>query len=162
MSCYYSRPQWTWERWQWRGAWHSLKFQHYWNLTIRLFNFISKTLAVVGVLLLCRVAVSVVCNPSGLGKPRNQMKDVLLYFSFNVLLVEFAGVKIFDLQTTTKMWSREDTVCCNIRFDSIISSPDANPWIYNWHAFWIKEHPTCFMVNVIEGVATFSPMLRRS
>ena len=48
---------------------HSPKLQHHWNLTIRLFSVISKTLVVgVGVLLLCREAVGVFYSPSRLGK----------------------------------------------------------------------------------------------
>ena len=38
IRCYHSLPEWTRERWQWRGTPHSLKLQHYWNLTIRLFT----------------------------------------------------------------------------------------------------------------------------
>ena len=30
-----------WKQWQWRGAPHSPKLHHHWNLTIRLFSFIS-------------------------------------------------------------------------------------------------------------------------
>ena len=41
IRCYHSRPEWTWEQWQWRGALHSPKPQHHWNLTIRLFSVIS-------------------------------------------------------------------------------------------------------------------------
>ena len=37
-------PEWTWEQWQWRGTLHSPKLQHYWNLTIRLFSVISRTI----------------------------------------------------------------------------------------------------------------------
>ena len=37
-------PEWTWEWWQWRGTPHSPKLQHYWNLTIRLFSVLSRTL----------------------------------------------------------------------------------------------------------------------
>ena len=44
IRCYYSGPEWTWERWQWRGTPHSPKLQHCWNLTIRLFSAISRTL----------------------------------------------------------------------------------------------------------------------
>ena len=44
--CYHSGPQWTWERWQWRGTLHSPTLQHYWNLTISLFSVISRTLFV--------------------------------------------------------------------------------------------------------------------
>ena len=60
IKCYGSRPQWIWERWQWRSIPHSLKLQHYWNLTIRLFSVISWTL-VWGwwVLPLCRDLVGV-------------------------------------------------------------------------------------------------------
>ena len=34
----------TWEQWQWRGTPHSPKPQHHWNLTIRLFSVIYRTL----------------------------------------------------------------------------------------------------------------------
>ena len=44
IRCYNSGPDWTWEQWQWRGAPHSLKLQHYWNLTIRLFSVIYTSL----------------------------------------------------------------------------------------------------------------------
>ena len=54
--------------WQWRGTPHSPKLQHYWNLTIRLSSVISRTLIGVGVLHLCRKAVSVFYSPSWLGK----------------------------------------------------------------------------------------------
>ena len=84
MRCYYSGPKWTWERWQWRGTTHSPKLEHYWNLTIRLFCVIPRTL-IGGVLLLCsmshmtlvgsgwvlplcREVVGVFYNPSGLDK----------------------------------------------------------------------------------------------
>ena len=42
--CYQSGSKWTWERWQWRSTPHSPKLQYYWNLTIRLFSVISRTL----------------------------------------------------------------------------------------------------------------------
>ena len=67
IKCYHSRPEWTWEQWQWRGTQLSTKLQLYWNLTIRLFSVISRTL-VEGVLPLCREAVSVFYSPSWLGK----------------------------------------------------------------------------------------------
>ena len=44
IRCYHSGPEWTWEQWQWRVTPHSPKLQHYCNLTIRLFSFISRTL----------------------------------------------------------------------------------------------------------------------
>ncbi len=34
----------SWEQWQWRGTPHSPKLQHCWNLPIRLFSVISRTL----------------------------------------------------------------------------------------------------------------------
>ena len=55
------------EWWQWRVSLHSLKLLHYWNLTIRLFSVITRTL-VGGVLPLCRGAVGVFYSPSQLGK----------------------------------------------------------------------------------------------
>ena len=54
------------ERWQWRGTLHSPKLQYNWNLTIRLFSVISRTL-VGGVLPLFREAVGVYYSPSRLG-----------------------------------------------------------------------------------------------
>ena len=39
---------WTWVRWQWRDTPPSPKLQHYWNLTIRLFSVIYRTLIGVG------------------------------------------------------------------------------------------------------------------
>ena len=45
----YQVPEWSWEQWQWRGAPHYPKLQHQWNLTIRLFSVISRTLIGVGV-----------------------------------------------------------------------------------------------------------------
>ena len=44
IRCYHSGPEWTWERRQWRGTHHSPKLQYYWNLTIKLFSVISRTL----------------------------------------------------------------------------------------------------------------------
>ena len=63
IRCYHSGPEWTWERWQWRGTSHSPKFQHHWNLTIRLFSVTSRTLVGGGGL-----TVSVFYSPSRLGK----------------------------------------------------------------------------------------------
>ena len=40
-----SRPEWTREQWQWKGALHYPKLQYYWNLLIRLFNVISSQLS---------------------------------------------------------------------------------------------------------------------
>ena len=50
-----------------KGAPYSLKPQHHWNLTIRLFSFISRTL-IGGGLTLCRGAVGVFYSHSRLGK----------------------------------------------------------------------------------------------
>ena len=50
-----------------KGTPHSPKLQHYWNLTIRLFSVISRTL-VGGVLLFCRDAISIFCILSWLSQ----------------------------------------------------------------------------------------------
>ena len=44
MRCYHSGPEWTRERWRWRGTPHSPKLQLCWKLSIRLFSVISRTL----------------------------------------------------------------------------------------------------------------------
>ena len=60
---YHSKPEWTWEQWQWRSTPHS-KLQHYWSLTIILFSVISRTLIMgQGVEPLCREAVGVFYSP---------------------------------------------------------------------------------------------------
>ena len=62
---YHSGSEWTGQWWQWKSIPHSSKLQHYWNLTIRLFSVISRTL-VAGVLPFCREAVGVFYSPSQL------------------------------------------------------------------------------------------------
>ena len=58
-------------QWQWRGAPHFPKLQHHWNLIIRLFSVISRTLIGRGeVLPLCRGAVGVFYRPSRLSKKK--------------------------------------------------------------------------------------------
>ena len=49
-----------------KGAPYSSRPQHYWDLTIRLFSVITRTLIGGGVLPLCRGAVSVFSSPSRL------------------------------------------------------------------------------------------------
>ena len=66
VSCDSYRPEWTWERWQWRGTPHFPKLQNYWSLTIRLCSVLSRTY-VGGVLPLCRDGVGVFYSPSQLG-----------------------------------------------------------------------------------------------
>ena len=39
-----TKPEWPWERWQWRGTSYFPKLPHYGNLTIRLFSVIFRTL----------------------------------------------------------------------------------------------------------------------
>ena len=68
IRCCHSRPEWSWDWWQWRGILHFSELQHCWNLTIRLFCVISWTL-IGGVLPLCRDAVSVFYNSSRLSLP---------------------------------------------------------------------------------------------
>ena len=67
IKCYHSGPECTWERWQWRSTQDSSKLQHYWNLIIRLFSAISRTLAV-GSLTSLQEAVGVFYRPSLLSK----------------------------------------------------------------------------------------------
>ena len=55
VRCYHFGPEWTWEQWQWSGAPYSPKLRHYWNLTIRLFSVISRTLVVAGIYLSAEV-----------------------------------------------------------------------------------------------------------
>ena len=52
IRCYHSRPAWTWEWWQWRGALHSSKPQYHWIVTIILFSVISRTFIEGGLTLL--------------------------------------------------------------------------------------------------------------
>ena len=64
IRCYHSGSEWTWEWGQWRCTPNSPKLQHYWSVTIRLFNVISRTLiGCVRVLLLYKDTVSVFFSP---------------------------------------------------------------------------------------------------
>ena len=53
---------------QWIGAPHSPKLQHLWNLTMRSFSVIPRTLVGWGFLPLCRSAVGIFYSSSRLGK----------------------------------------------------------------------------------------------
>ena len=65
IRCYHSGPEWTCERWQWRGTPHSLRLQHYWDLINKLLmSYPGYTWG--GVLPLCREAVGVFYSPSQL------------------------------------------------------------------------------------------------
>ena len=75
---FYGISEWTWERWQWNDASHSLKFQHYWSLTIRLFSVISRTL-VGWVFPLCKDAVGAFYSPSWLGHCLRKVSWSLVY-----------------------------------------------------------------------------------
>ena len=62
IRCYHSSPEWTWERWQWRGTLDFLKLQYYWSFTIRWFGIKSRRLRRGG-LLLCKDAIGVFYRP---------------------------------------------------------------------------------------------------
>ena len=95
--CYHAGPEWIWEQWQWRGAPYSPRPQHYWDLTIRLFSVISRTLVVgEGVLPRCREAVGVFYSPSRLSK---------ILFDLMWLLSQFCNFHRFQcLLGSIKWW----------------------------------------------------------
>ena len=65
------------------------KLQHCWNITIRLFSVISRTLVVGVVLDLCREAIGVFNSPSRLGKSSwRNLEDVEV---FKYLWAKFTG-----------------------------------------------------------------------
>ena len=86
------QAEWTWEWWQLRGISHSPKLQHYWNLSIRLFSVIIRTL-VGGVLPLCRNAVSVFYSPRRLGNQSLLIFDK--YFIIALIVLFRRVVKLF-------------------------------------------------------------------
>ena len=113
IRCNHSGRVWPKERWQWRGAPHSPKFQDYSNLTIRLFSIISMTLVagevtplqrcsrcilqpqltgplVRGVLPLCRGAVNVFYRPS---QPTGQLKHMMTTWSKTVAKAAYNFLK---------------------------------------------------------------------
>ena len=85
IRCYHAGSEWTLEQWQWRGASHSPKPQHYRNFTIRLFSVISRTFVRERVLPLCRGAVNVFYSPSRLGKKNKEWINEWLIFFKNVV-----------------------------------------------------------------------------
>ena len=60
------------------GTPHSPKLQHYWNVTIKLFSVIFRTLVGGGVLPLSREAVSVFYSPSRLGNSLSESYSLSL------------------------------------------------------------------------------------
>ena len=84
--CYHSRPEWTWESWQWRGTPHDPKLQHYLSLTIRLFNVISRTLIGWGLSPLPRCNRSILLpKPTGLS-----ILWYLRYWGLTLILTTFS------------------------------------------------------------------------
>ena len=73
----HSGPKWTQESWQWRGAQHSQKLPHYWNLTIRLFSVISRTLVGYGSYPSAEVRVGIFYSLSWLGN-FDRAKEMLI------------------------------------------------------------------------------------
>ena len=100
IRCYYSRPEWTWEWWQWRGILHSSKLQHYWSLTFRLFSVIQDT-CWGWVLPLCRDPVSVFYSSNQLGLI---LKDIIY-----LLIVRIPEVSFFSLDGFWLVYA-----CCRI------------------------------------------------
>ena len=66
-TLYHSGPQWTWERWQWRGVPHPTKLQNYWSFTIRWFSVTSKKL-VGGDLIPLQSSNSCILRPLSIGQ----------------------------------------------------------------------------------------------
>ena len=72
---------------------HSPRLQHYWNLIIRLFSVISRTLVWAGVLFLCRDVVSVFYSPNRLGNDMTGLNNIqvsmyLYVFAYVCVLLE--------------------------------------------------------------------------
>ena len=64
IRCYHSRPEWTWEQWQWRDTPHSLNLQG-WSPANRWFNVIFQDTCLWGGSY--SSAISVFYSPSWLG-----------------------------------------------------------------------------------------------
>ena len=62
--CYHYKPEWTWERWQWRGTPNSPKLQHYWSLAIRWSNVLPSTLIGCGINPLHRCSWCILHTPT--------------------------------------------------------------------------------------------------
>ena len=85
IRCYHSRPEWTWEQWQWRGTPRSPKLQHFWNLTIRLFSVISKTLVSGGGLSPQQKSSRCILQPQPTGQfTELNVKTVLFFIQFRI------------------------------------------------------------------------------
>ena len=109
IRCYHSGPEWTWEQWQWRGTPHSPMLQHCWNLTIRLFSVISRTLVRGGLTPLQRCSQCIL-QPQltgqslvrgGRSKEKWDHQEYLLYRAWwiaSVLLISIYWTIVDDLQ----------------------------------------------------------------
>ena len=68
---HHSVPESSWQWWQCKGTLHSPKFNHYWRLTIRLFNIISRH-QFGGIIFICKDAVDLFYSPSRLNSGRER------------------------------------------------------------------------------------------
>ena len=105
---------------------HSLKLQHYWNLTIRLFNVLSRT-PIGGVLPLSRYVVSVFGSPSRLSQILAECGLVLSWRSTMFLLLTSVGH--FLRFSCTHCWSWE--------YKSALT---AWLWLKNWERIILQRY----------------------
>ena len=136
---YHSRLEWTWEWWQWRGTWHSPKLQYYWNLPIRLFSILCRTL-VGEVLLLSRNAVGIFSSPSCLGqdsmcKTRRVSGKIIISQSYVLRQLHSFGNCIWNCQLVSVLSLLK--ILQNFRLTHVYSSQKFNPLLFkDLHVKW--------------------------
>ena len=88
VRCCHSRPEWTWEQWQWCVAPHSPKLQPQWNFTIRLFSVIIRILLGAGSLTLLQRCSRSILQPQPTGQ-------IIVWSCLSVSVSVFLSLIIF-------------------------------------------------------------------
>ena len=110
-----------WEQWQWRGTLQSSKLRHYWSFPIKLFTVMSRTFAV-GILPLCKDALSVFYCSSRLG--------YCLKESIDILLIKMILKTAFNFSYIQMIYIRRITVAVNMLDCSIIICKFWTPTVF--------------------------------
>ena len=113
---------------QWRRTLHSPKFQHYWNLTIRLICVINRTLVVGAVLSLCKDSVGTFLQPLLTG-PDSIMEYEQMKFAFQHYSLCSLHTSSIDVAVLGSHWLKKSSIT-----DTLL--------LYDLFSHWIFQLPT--------------------
>ena len=139
-----------------------MEIKHYWSLTIRLFNVISRT-PVEGVLPLCRNAISIFCSPNWLVQTSLETNGYLVITTTGENISPNAWVKFYEisvvahaacLSSTRHGYSLSVTTGVGLTQVNIILNclRESGSWFLSlqncklpnhvWKGLWIRSFPS--------------------